>query len=78
MNSKFITVVALVAAFAMPAVAGPRVGAVSPGLAHSTHSTHGAAAHESHGAMVQGSKGAMATKTHGASLSHGGAAIKTN
>jgi hypothetical protein len=55
MNSKFITVVALVAAFAMPAVAGPHVAV--------THSTHGALAHSTHGATISHS-GAALTKTH--------------
>jgi hypothetical protein len=59
MNSKFITVVALVAAFAMPAVAHP--------VQATMHSTHGA--------TVQSSHGALAHSTHGATVSHGGSAV---
>jgi hypothetical protein len=67
MNSKFITVVALVAAFAMPAVARPVQATI--------HATHGATVQSSHGALVHSSHGAMAHISHGATVSHGGAAL---
>ena len=67
MNSKFITVVALVAAFAMPAVARPVQATI--------HSTHGATVQTSHGAMAHSSHGALAHSTHGATVSHGGSAL---
>jgi hypothetical protein len=67
MTTKFITALALAAAFAMPAVAHP--------VQASVHSTHGALAHSSHGAMAHSSHGAMAHSSHGATLSHSGAAI---
>jgi hypothetical protein len=75
MISKFITAVALVAAFAMPAVARPVQATVNSTHGAMSHSSHGALSHSSHGAMSHSSHGAMSHSSHGATLSHGGGAL---
>jgi hypothetical protein len=59
MNSNFIAVVAIAAAFAMPTIARPVQATI--------HATHGATTHSTHGALAH--------STHGATVSHGGAAL---